>query len=144
MKITIVLIVLVVLGGLLLYYVGGYSGLDPTQQGRDAKAAIAAGMPWKQVLAAAGDPPRYAPIVPHRERNAEGKWEDVLRPGPPIDFKRVRFEQRMANSELPDGFILMYYFSHQAAFNVEFDMDGVAVGIWDQATVADLLDSRQK
>jgi hypothetical protein len=144
MKAAIVLIVLVIVGGVVLYYVGGYSSFDPTQRGRDAKAAIAVGMPWTQVLNAAGDPRQYAPIAPHRERNAAGTWENELRPGPPIDFNRVRFEQRMANNELPDGFVLMYYFSPQAAFTVEFDKNGAAVGIADQATIADLLDSRQK
>lgn len=137
------IIILLVVGGAVLgvvYFMGGYSSFDPTEQGEKAKAAIKTGMSLKQVLDVAGDKPKYRPI------NMMKIAKDLRAPqaGEPVDFVRSRVEGKIADGEMPNGFILQYRFSDQCAFDVTFNAAGNVVGVADIATMADLLGTRQR
>jgi len=129
---------LLVVGGLAaLYFLGGYSTLDPSKQGRDAKAAITVGMPFHQVLDIAGIPHNYQQINRH-VRKVRGEELVEFEPGPAVPFDRVRVEQRLETNDLPYGFRLPYRCSESVAFYVEFDESGAVVEVGDMLTKADL------
>lgn len=139
------LIGLVVLGGIALgivYLVGGYGSLDPTEQGRQAKAAINPGMSWSQVIAAAGEPRRYQVLRIEKRMVGGEEYEDLVESGP-MKFDRSVFENDMKANNYKEGFNFQYYFSHQAAFKVRFDPAGNVEFVEDEKTVADLLDTRE-
>ncbi|HUU85532.1 MAG TPA: hypothetical protein VM243_18690 [Phycisphaerae bacterium] len=138
MKAVLVLIVLI--GGVCLavYYFGGAASFDPSQQGRDARAAVKPGMTLKKVIAAAGEPREYR-VINRQVKNFAGQEQEVFKPGAknPFDFDRVT--ERIANNELPHGFTLDYFFSNKVAFAVTFDATGTAMSVDDLTTMADLL-----
>jgi hypothetical protein len=134
---------LLVLGGLALggmYLFGGYKTLDPTAEGQKAKAAIKTGMTMAQVLSTAGENPKYQGISLQKTKFGE---ETIV--GPPVEFRRERVEKYIKNGEVPQGFNLLYTFSQQVAFSVNFDGSGKVMGPpEDVATMADLLQTRKK
>jgi hypothetical protein len=137
------IIIVLALGGLaVVYFAGGLSSYDPDKQGAEAKAAINPGMTWKQVIDAAGEPGRYQTYVKDVKTVAGEKIED-LRLTNPMQFDRPLFENDIAGKTMPDGFVFNYVFSHQVAFNVHFDANGLAAGIEDQRTAADILGTRK-
>jgi hypothetical protein len=143
MRLIIVLVLLAGVGGVALYYGGGYKSFDPSKQGEDAKAKITPGMSWTQVIDTCGGPPReYIVIV--RETKKEGGVEQIFRkPGPKNPFKKETVERRVADGSLTDGFIFQYQFSSSVAFAVTFDAAGNVVDVGDMITMADLLDLKK-
>jgi hypothetical protein len=138
------LIGLIVLGGIgigIVYMVGGYGSLDPTEQGRQAQAAIKTRMTWSQVIAAAGEPKRYQ-ILRMDKKQVGGRDVEMLVEGGPVKFDRSVFESDMKAGNYKEGFNFQYVFSHQAAFKVRFDPSGNVEFVADEKTMADLLDSR--
>ena len=139
MKVILVLVVLIGVGGYLLYDFGGYGSFDPSQQGRDAKAAIKPGMSWSKVVDAAGEPREYRVVIEKRA-TIGGVEEITYKPGPANKFSRDIVTDRVATSDLPHGFIFEYVFSQSVAFAVTFNDLGNVVGVRDMGTMADLLD----
>lgn len=134
------LIGLFVLGGIgigAVYLIGGYASFDPTEQGKQAKAAITPGMTWNQAVTAAGGPQRYRVFRLVKRRNKE----DLVRSGQ-LKFEMDLFTNDMTNKSFAHGFIFEYVFSPQAAFSVHFDARGRVEFVEDLKTMADLLDQR--
>lgn len=143
MKAIVVLLGLFGLGIVGMYYFGGYSSFDPDKQGRDAKAAIKPGMTWTQVIAVAGENPKLHTISMYTTKIGKQKVQE-RKVGPAVRFDKSKVSSGLSSNRYPNGFILSYMFSEQVAFSVEFDAKGVVVDVEDNATIADLLDSREK
>jgi len=126
-----------------LYLFGGYRSFDPDKQGRDAKAAITPGMTFNQVLAVAGEKPKLHTISLQTSQ-VGGRTVTQRRVGPPVAFDKNKVAGGITSGRYANGFMLSYIFSQQVAFNVLFDNVGAVVSIEDTATIADLLDSRQR
>lgn len=140
------IVVIVILGALVLggvYLFGGYQSFDPNKQGKDARAAITPGMTLQQVLSVAGENPKYQSISIHRKKIGKEIVEDE-QVGPPVDFDRAKVEGRIKGGQVPNGFMLQYVFSNSEAFAVRFDPAGKVTEIENVATLADLLQTRQK
>ncbi len=143
MKAILVLLLLIVIGGIVLWYGGGYSSFDPSQQGRDARAAIAVGMDWADVVNGAGEPKEYR-IFLKREKvvltGEDGAFDMLLlEPGAANRFNPTTITNRIAEGSLPHGFQFEYRFSHSVAFAVIFDETGTVTAIEDLFTTSDLL-----
>ena len=65
MKGLMILLVLGVGVGAAVYFYGGVADFDPSEQGRQAKAAIKPGMTWKKVIDVARKPREYRMYVPN-------------------------------------------------------------------------------
>ncbi|MCP4594312.1 MAG: hypothetical protein GY842_26585 [bacterium] len=141
MKAIFVLLVLFIAGGLAMYHWGGFSTFDPSQQGRDARAAVGRGMTWTKVIDAAGEPREYRVITEKKEKSG-GVERSIKKPGGANKFKRDRLADRLANNSLPHGFVFEYQFSQSEAFSVTFDGSGSVISIDDMVTMADLLDMK--
>lgn len=140
---TMVALVAVVVAALVAwYYFGGVHTFDPDAAGRDARAKIAPGMTWTQVVDQTTAPRKF---IPYRRltKKLAGQDVQVVERGTPIPFDRALMTRDMAAGGFPDGFIFPYQFSHQVAFEVEFDAKGIVTGVADMRTMADLLDTRQ-
>lgn len=143
MKAIIILLALIGLGIGGMYYFGGYASFDPDKQGRDAKAAIKPGMTLAQVVAVAGENPKLHTISMYTTK-IDGQKVQERKVGPAVSFNKARVAKGVKDGDYPNGFILAYMFSEQVAFGVEFGAAGTVVGVEDVATIADLLDSRQR
>ena len=141
MKIIFVLFVVVGVGWAALYYAGGYDPLDPTEQGRTAKAAIKPGMSWTQVFDIAREPRKYR-IMNMKKRRVGGQDIEYLEPSPLVKFSKDRLLQRLAENSLPHGFVITYNYSNREAFTVTFDGTGNVKSIADASTMADLLQTK--
>jgi hypothetical protein len=136
--IALIVIVLVV-----VWYRGGYAAYDPEATGRADRAKLTTGMPWRQVLDAVGDPGHWRML--RREKIViNGEEFERLVPGARVEFDRRLFESDLAAGLLPEGFIFLYFYSHQVAIDVHFDATGTAVAIEDATTMADLLQTRER
>jgi hypothetical protein len=139
LKLFVAVVVLGGVGLVIAYYWGGTRTFDPTAQGQQAKAALAPGMTWQQVVDAAGKPLRFQTIHEMTKRGVT-----TYERGAPRKFEREGLEGELANNAHPHGFVFSYEFSPQSSFAVEFDNAGVAQSIEDLMTIADLLDTRKK
>lgn len=119
------------------YFYGGYSTLDPNQQGADAKAAIKPGMKLAEVLDVA-EPNEFHQLTVHKKRSGGEEYEEVTKTSA-VPFRRKSVEERAMKGDLPNGFVLPYRFSESIAFEVWFDKDGVVTAVRDLPTMADLL-----
>lgn len=137
MKTIIVLVGILAIAAAGLYFFGGYRSFDPSEQGRKAKAAIKAGMPWTAVVTTAGEPQEFRHFI--REPAKRAKALPSVKLGPPVRFRSDVLTQQVANNELPDGFVFIYHFSNKVAFEVTFNNVGAAMSIGDVMTMADLL-----
>ncbi|UCG32778.1 MAG: hypothetical protein JSU68_14065 [Phycisphaerales bacterium] len=138
MKALFILIILVVIAGAAVYSFGGYSSYDPTQKGREAKAAISPGMTLEQVVDAIDQPTKYAELVRIEKRGQEYIDETGL-----MGFTLENVRYRIDSNEVPEGFYLLYHYSAQASFEVHFDGKGIVTHVKDHATMADLLQTRE-
>jgi hypothetical protein len=125
-----------------VYYFGGFGKFDPTAQGRQVKASLKPGMTHKQVFDIAGDPRKYR-VINRKVKRVHGQDIETLEAGPEVEGDRSRIEARIAEGSLPNGFVCLYYFSHQIAINVRFDGKGTLVDVSDAPTLADLLQTKQ-
>jgi hypothetical protein len=138
MKLVVGFLVILIAGGALLYYGGGYKSFNPTEIGEKARAAIVPGMSWSKVIDAAGDPKEYRVMV-KQVRETDGQPTGFLEPSSRNPFDRKRFEERQKTGGLPDGFQFPYSFSNSVAFQVTFDGMGNVSSVDDLTTMADLL-----
>lgn len=136
---------LLALGGIVLlgvYWFGGSRSYDPTEAGKQAKAAIKTGMSWQQVIAAAGAEPGKYSVFRKVKKKISGQDVEYVEEGTELNFERKVFEATFNAKEMKEGFQFEYLFSHQAAFSVTFDVAGNVVGVQDEKTMANLLDTR--
>lgn len=141
MKIIMVLLVLMGIGWVGLYYVGGYASFDPDQQARDAKAAIHPGMPWTEVFDIASVPQKYR-IVNKKTHRVAGEEIVIFVPSPLVKFHRDRLVLHMENNTLPHGFVVEYLYSNREAFSVTFDGSGNVKIVEKMDTMVDMLQMR--
>ncbi len=135
MKSLLILLVIFVIGGVCLYYFGGYASFDPTKAGQEAKKAILPGMTWNQVIATCKKPPpTYRTIIVQTRNGVE-----FSKPGPENRFDEKQLADRLARNELPRGFTFPYRFSEAVAFEVVFDGTGTVQHVQDLVTMRDLL-----
>ncbi|MGB0716908.1 MAG: hypothetical protein ACPGXK_13580 [Phycisphaerae bacterium] len=138
MKTALVLMLIIVGVGYFVFTSSEFTNFDPTQQGKDAKAAITIGMPWKDVIVEAGEPQEYRPLQKVNEGKGDSLME-LLKEGPDMKFSEEGLESRLDGNTLPHGFIFGYRFSQSMAFRVTFDGDGYVKAISDSVTMHDLL-----
>lgn len=124
-----------------IYYGGGFSGFDATQQGKDARKAIGPGMSWKQVFDVAREPRKYQ-VINRKVTRVNGAEIEFLEPGPANRFVLDTFKKRLADNGYPHGFIVTYSYSNQEAFTVQFDGTGTVKFVENAMTMADLLQTR--
>lgn len=139
------LVLLVIVFGIAIftvYHFGGYGKLDPSQQGRNARAAISAGMTWQQVVKAVGRPRSYVLYI--EAGKDQLTKELMIKEGPKMDFDPDVIASRVANKSAPHGFFFPYVFSNSVAFKVEFDETGAVIGVDDMVTLNKLLDMPSK
>jgi|GEM_PF-6649592 len=72
-----------------------------------------------------------------------GKPVKVMSQGLPANLNRKKLEQRVANNEVPNGFVLQYKFTETVAFEVAFDGTGAVTDVRNLRTVADLLGTKE-
>lgn len=138
MKTALVLIAIVGVAGYFVFTSSDFMNFDPTQQGKDAKAAIDVGMPWNDVVDAAGEPQEFRPMQKVNEGPGETSM-NVLKVGPAMKYRYENVESRLEEGTLPHGFVFGYRFSQSMAFRVHFDESGNVKSIEDTVTVHDLL-----
>lgn len=136
----IVILLIVAIGGLVIfYYAGGYGSHDPTQQGKDALAAIEAAIQkgpttWKDVIRIARDPQEVRYVV-IRERNGE-KIPELG--GRNDNFDSQLMADDIRNNVAQHGFQFTYRYSGSMWFTVDFDGKGNAESASAQMTPANL------
>ena len=138
MKTLSKLVVVVALILIAIYYIGGLKGWNPTQQGKDARAAIGPGMTWNQVFNVTGEPRKYQPMM-KKTRRFGGETVEYFEPGPLNTFNPDTFGTRVKENALPHGFLCTFRYSGSVAFTVSFDGTGTVVGITDAVTMSKLL-----
>jgi len=138
MKAIIVLLVLVAIGGVAVFYGGGYGSFDASEQGRQAKAAIGPGMSHTQVFDVCGEPRKIRQIRREVKKIGGQEVEDFV-PGPEVKTTGQRVGERITAGDFPHGFVIPYRFSDSVAFAVYFDSTGTVVHVEDLVTMADLL-----
>lgn len=141
MKVIFLVTVVMAAIGVTIYYAGGLSGFDAAKQGLDAKARIGPGMKWTAVLDITGDPSKFQPLIGKIKRIG-GEEVEVIEVGPRNKFSRENIERRLADKNLPHGFLCTFLYSDSVAFTVKFDADGLVETIQDAPTMADLLQTR--
>jgi hypothetical protein len=136
--------ILAIAAGILaaVYYLGGISSYNPTERGREAKAALSPGMKWTKVVEHAGEPAWYRLVEKTVKTGPLGVEMEVFEPGAKMAFDRQRVERDIADAKVPYGFVFEYFFSAQVAFHVWHDSNGVVESIVDTPTIADLLQTR--
>lgn len=105
---------------------------DPTQQGRQARAAVQIGATWSSVVSAAGAPRKWK-AEPSSFDFVTGyeDWNDAT-PG--------TITKKLENGEMTGGFCFLYRFSDAATFAVNFSSKGEALNIQDKESKSDLQD----
>ncbi len=136
MKLFAGIVVLAAIALVIAYYVGGTRSFDPTEQGRKARAAIAPGMTWQQVIDVAGEPNKYQTMLP---KKAGG----VPEPGALVSFDRNSLVSELATNVHRHGFVFPYAFSEASRFQVFFDSKGVVQQVADMLGMPDFLDTRR-
>ena len=142
MKALIILVLLFAAVVFAVYHFGGYGKLDPSQQGRNARAAITAGMTWTQVVTAAGAPRHFVLLIEAGKHPTTG--EPLIKDGPKMNYNADAIAARVKDGTAPHGFFFPYTFSHSEAFKVEFDAAGTVVYVDDLQTLNKLLDMPKK
>lgn len=137
MKAIVVLLLLIAVAGFVVYFAGGYAGLDPDQQCADAKAKLTPGMSLGQVLDIVGKVNKYQQIQMQKRKVMGQEVEEYHRTAE-TSFVRGTVEKKIADGDLPYGFVIPMNYSNRCAFDIVFDKDGKVESINDQRTVSDL------
>ena len=139
MRLVLGLLVVVAVGWVMIYFAGGYSTFDPSEQGRQAKAALRPGMSFVQACDITGDPRKFRII--NRKTKRVGDEEIVMMvPAPPVKITRERIETRLAEGSLPWGFLVSFTYSTTVAFTVRYDDTGAVVEVSDDMTLANWME----
>jgi hypothetical protein len=132
--------IMIAIGGLAIagfYFFGGYRDLDPSEQGRQAKAAIKPGMSWKKVIDAAGEP-QSSQVFYRKAIEVNGEMQDEVRLAPRHVFDLAEHNRLDQKGELTDGFIFRYDISPDCSFEVAFDEQGDVIDVSDAITISDV------
>lgn len=139
MKALLVSIALVALLLISVYYLGGFSTFDASEQGRLAKEALHPGMTFDDACDVTGDPKEFR-IIREKTVRIGGEERVELVPSVPIKCTRDKVKTRIQEGANPHGFLCTFAYSNAVAFTVKYDDAGAVVGVEDATTLADLLD----
>lgn len=139
MKAGLVFLLLVALVFGIIFYSGGVSSFDPSDQGIKARAALTPGMPFSQACDITGDPKKYR-IINRKVKKIGGEEIVMFVPSPRVKCSRDRINQRLAEGSLPYGFVCTFTYSASVAFTVEYDQTGAVAKIVDAVTHNSMLD----
>lgn len=132
MKVILILVVLMIGAYFILHFTGSSikEDFDPTQQGREAHAAIHPGDAWSQVVDKIGAPKKW--------KNEYSQYEFVLGYEDWDDTTPDTITKKVENGELASGFCFLYRYSDAATFAVNFNSQGAMVNIQDKESKADI------
>ncbi len=139
MRLVLGLLVVVALGWVMIYFAGGYSAFDPSEQGRQARTALRAGMSFKQACDITGDPRKFR-IINRKTERIGGEEIVMMVPAPVVKITRERIDTRLAEGSLPYGFLCPFTYSATVAFTVTYDDTGTVVNVSDDVTVANWME----
>ena len=140
MKGILIVLVLLAVGGFFLVKFGGIGSFDPTEEGKQAKAAIKTGMTWKQVIDEINDPGNFSLIV-RKVEEIDGEKYEMFETTAMNKFKKDRFIKRFDEGAYEWGFVFLYRFSPTVAFQVNFGGDGLVSEVMDSLTIGDVWDA---
>ncbi len=139
MKAVLTLLVLVGVGLVVVYYIGGASTFDPSEQGRQARAALKPGTAFGTACDLTGNPNKFQ-IINRKVHRMHGQEIVTLVPAPLVKTSRERIEERVAEGSLPYGFLCTFTYSSSVAFTVKYDDTGAVVSVVDAVTRDSLFD----
>jgi hypothetical protein len=137
MKVVLILIIIVAVGGFIAFKYGGIGSFDPSEQGRQVKAAIKPGMTYQKVMELAGEPREYSSLI-RKVEMVDGEEVEVFSESIYVRFDKARFIKRLDDGELKWGFAFPYDYSKSVAFQVNFAGDGTVIDVHDLITEADI------
>ncbi|MCH7591744.1 MAG: hypothetical protein IH989_03035 [Planctomycetes bacterium] len=123
----------------IVFYSGGISGFDPSDQGLKARAALAPGMSFSQACDLTGDPKKFR-IINRKVERIRGEEIVFFVPSPRVKCSRERINERLAEGSLPYGFVCTFTYSASVAFTVEYDKTGAVVAVTDAVTQNSIFD----
>lgn len=129
MKVFIGFVILVVVGLILAFTVGGIGSFDPAADAQDFAKSVKQGMTWQQVVALR-KPGRISFV---------SLSNDVGRT-PSEKFNLERIEKKVERDNFP-GMIFEYMFTAEIAYEVTFNASGNVTSIGEPASVNTLLDA---
>lgn len=134
MKTVIVVLVLAGVIFLVVYLTGSSvkEGFDPTQQGKEARAAIKEGDTWTKVMEVAGKPSKW--------KEGDSAFEFRVGYDTFEDKTQAEISDRLSKGDM-STFCLLYRFSEASTFAVNFDKSGRVMNIQDKESKADLTES---
>ena len=138
MKFLIGLAIVLGIGLYAFYNMGGYSSMDPTEQGKQAMAAIKPGMTWQEVIQATKAPGRYRGMMAKKEPDGS----EIYVPAGVQKFDLDSFKAAYDGGGMNHGFDFVYVYSDKASFNVEFNDAGKVESVSLLPGMSDLLHTR--
>ncbi len=138
MKVVLVILVLMGIGGYLLYD-SVVSAPSPNEQCTAAMEAIQPGMSWTEVADVFLPPKRYQVMVAKMEQIGDVEIE-VIKPTYWVDFTPEVLTEQLEEGRLPHGFNFEYICSASMAFSVHFDGEAKVKHLGRIGTMADMLE----
>lgn len=139
MKVGLVLLLLAGVAFGVIFYSGGVSSFDPSDQGLKARAALTPGMSFSQACDLTGDPKKFR-IINRKVEKIRGEEVVSFVPSPRVKCSRERINERLAEGSLPHGFLCTFTYSASVAFTVKYDQTGSIVLVMDAMTHNSLFD----
>ncbi len=132
MKVVVIIVLLAIAGVCLLVYSGSSieESFDPTQQGKDARAAISDCATWTEVIDKIGEPSFWREGASDFDFLYKTRYEAGA---------RDEIAGMMENGDLQFGFSFLYKYSASATFAVNFDRNGKKLNIQDKMSAKDLM-----
>ncbi|UCF34397.1 MAG: hypothetical protein JSV78_03660 [Phycisphaerales bacterium] len=137
MKVVLILIIIVAVGGFITFKYTDLGSFDPSEQGKQVKVAIKPGMTFQKVIELANEPREYSSLI-RKVEMVDGEEIEVFSESVYVRFEKARFIKRLDDGELMWGFAFPYDFSKSVAFQVNFAGDGTVIDVHDLITEADI------
>ena len=133
MKAVIALLVVAGIAFFVVYRTGSSvkEDFDPTEQGKQARAAINNDATWTEVIAVAGEPRKW--------KDGDSAFDFVMGYDPFDSQAHDELRQQLEKGPRKMGFCFLYRFSNDATFAVNFDKSGLVMNVQDKESKSDLL-----
>ena len=134
MKATIAVLILLAVAGYFVYSYAKSSAdsFDPTEQGREARAAVEECTSWTEVLDRVGTPPKWRDSTSDFDFTYTERFDDTTR-----EF----ITGKLAENAYAYGFSFFYRFTDAVTFAVNFDRYGKLSNIQDKEGKGALMDA---
>ena len=134
MKAVIVLVILAGVAVVVMYLAGFSNGgsFDPTEQGREARAAVEECASWTAVLDRVGEPRNWRDSTSNFDFLYTERFDETTR-----DF----IAEQLEKNGFPYGFSFFYRFSDAVTFAVNFNRKGELSNVQDKEGKGDLMDA---